>query len=133
MFSNYSKGHAAELKCQLRCAELGWNVAKPMIEDRYDYIIDHPTKGLLKVQVKYCGSQNKYGTYVVDLKKQTRNKGQVKTYSAKEIDALIVYIADVDCLVWLDIKDFEGMTAVGFRKEFSAKAKASKLIADCKF
>lgn len=129
MFENYSKGWLAEIKFLEKCSEKGWNVAKPIVEDRYDYILDHPEKGLLKIQVKYCDSINKkYGTIVLDLRKETRRNGKVKLYSSSEIDAIVVYIPSKQCLLWLNSSIIANKNCVSIREEQGLKGSKKALL-----
>jgi hypothetical protein len=99
VFDCYKKGEIASLKVQLRAAEKGIVVAVPTVEQRYDMILDDG-RNLYKAQVKYAGT--KQGSAVgVDLRKQTRNKGESKLYRVSEIDVLLVYIPAIDKICWL--------------------------------
>jgi hypothetical protein len=96
MHSTHQKGEIAQLKVQLRAAEKGVTLSKPLISSRYDFIIDDGLK-LERVQVKYASgkAQNSQGSIKVNLKSWEGRKLR-RRYCANEVDALLVYIPQID-------------------------------------
>lgn len=95
--TNY-KGFVAETKAIARATELGYNVSRPIMNARYDFILDDGEK-LIRVQVKYADAQpsNCSGSVVVKLGYENRTGG-VYTYKVAEVDALVVYVPKIDKL-----------------------------------
>ena len=114
MFVTYRKGEIAQLKVQQRAAELGVLVSKPTTEARYDLVLDFGSR-IERAQVKYAGALENHGSVGLDLRKQTRNHGPVRAYSALEIDAVYVYVAPVDEVVRLGPELFDGVKRIYFR------------------
>ena len=96
MHSTHQKGEIAQLKVQLRAAEKGVTLSKPLIDSRYDFILDDGQK-LERVQVKYASgkAQNSQGSIKVNLKSWEGRKLR-RRYCANEVDALLVYIPQID-------------------------------------
>ncbi|HYY96271.1 MAG TPA: group I intron-associated PD-(D/E)XK endonuclease [Pyrinomonadaceae bacterium] len=96
MHSTHQKGEIAQLKVQLRAAEKGVILSKPLIDMRYDFILDDGHR-LERVQVKYAGgkAQNSQGSVKVNLKSWEGRKLR-RRYCANEVDALLVYIPQID-------------------------------------
>ena len=96
MHSTHQKGEIAQLKVQLRAAEKGLILSKPLIDTRYDFILDDGQK-LERVQVKYASgkAQNSLGSIRVNLKSWEGRKLR-RRYCANEVDALLVYIPQID-------------------------------------
>ena len=96
MHRTHQKGEIAQLKVQLRAAEKGLILSKPLIDSRYDFIIDDGQK-LERVQVKYASgkAQNSQGSIRVNLKSWEGRKLR-RRYCANEVDALLVYIPQID-------------------------------------
>lgn len=113
MFETYQKGIIAELKVQLRAAEKGFIVSRPTTEARYDLIIDTGDERL-RVQVKYADA--KIGQAIhLDLRKQTRNRGPRKTYTADEVDLILVYLPTLDLVSALKPEMFQGKGSISLR------------------
>jgi PD-(D/E)XK endonuclease len=121
MFTTYQKGEVGRLKVALRATELGYIVSVPTVESRYDLVIDDGTK-LHRVQVKYSTWEGSEVSNAIQVKFKTecRNNGYKKTYSAKEIDAIVVYLPQTDKCYWITAKHFKG------RNYLSLRLKASK-------
>ena len=87
MHVTHQKGEIAQLKVQLRAAEKGVVLSKPLVESRYDFILDDGRK-LERVQVKYASGK-------INLKSW---EGRLlrRRYCASEVDALLVYVPQLD-------------------------------------
>src|SRR2546421_2795242 len=96
MHSTHQKGEIAQLKVQLRAAEKGIVLSKPVVDSRYDFILDNGCR-LERVQVKYASgkSPNSQGSVKVNLKSWAGRKLR-RRYCADEVDALLVYIPQID-------------------------------------
>ena len=105
------KGQYAQLKVEIRAAELGYIVSKPTIDTRYDLIIDDGMK-LHKVQIKYGNGKSPNdsdGVIVVDLRKWAGDKRTEKrSYHSDEVDAILVYIPAIDKICWIPPEIFDG-------------------------
>lgn len=96
MHSTHQKGEIAQLKVQLRAAEKGIVLSKPMIDSRYDFILDDGQR-LERVQVKYASGRapHSQGSVKINLKSWDGRKLR-RRYCADEVDALLVYIPQMD-------------------------------------
>lgn len=102
------KGQLAVTKTELRALELGYVPSRPIIDARYDLIVDtRPV--ILRVQVKYADGKpsQAIGSVIVKLAYEDRAK-TVFTYNDKEVDGLVVYIPKVDKLCFFPPKIFIG-------------------------
>lgn len=113
------KGQTASLKAELRAAELGYTVLKPTTPCRYDLLLEKNGK-YTRVQVKFADSEAKEQGAV---KAELRRHG--KTYTSKEIDALVVYIPQTGELCWFEAKEWEGKTRLQIRT-YASKNNQSK-------
>ena len=106
MHSTHQKGEIALLKVQLRAAEKGIILSKPLIDSRYDFILDDGQK-LERVQVKYASgkAQNSQGSIRVNLK-SWEGRRMRRRYCADEVDALLVYIPQIDEVLRFDASFF---------------------------
>lgn len=104
-------------KAELRAVELGYIPSRPLYDTRYDLIIDNG-KQLIRTQVKYGGgkSSNSTGNAVVKLDYETRTD-KVYTYKTTEVDALIVYLPQIDKLCFLPEYIFVGKRKINVRIE----------------
>jgi hypothetical protein len=109
------KGELAMLKAMTRAVELGWIASRPTRDCRYDLILDDGV-ALHRVQVKYCarGSSSASGVANLDL---TKGGKRSRTYLDNEIDAIVVYVAPADRLVWLGKERFHNRRHVQIRYE----------------
>ena len=96
MHSTHQKGEIAQLRIQLRAAEKGVILSKPLIDSRYDFILDDGKK-LERVQVKYANGRwrNSQGSIRISLKSWEGRKLR-RRYGAHEVDALLVYVPQID-------------------------------------
>jgi hypothetical protein len=106
MHSTHQKGEIAQLKVQLRAAEKGVILSKLLIDSRYDFIIDDGQK-LERVQVKYASGKAPHssGSVKINLKSWEGRKLR-RRYCANEVDALLVYIPQIDEVLRFDADIF---------------------------
>lgn len=112
------KGELAILKIQLRALELGALLSKPLREGcRYDLIIDWQNR-LYRAQVKYCDRVSSHSAGVVSLRAGNITRSRNVTfpcYTAKEIDALLIYVPKIDEALWLPPSRFDGKRDITIR------------------
>lgn len=105
------KGEYAHLKVQQRALERGLTLSRPIMDARYDFIVDEGGK-LERVQVKYgdgapiAGSSN---TITVSLRRWNsgRFRGRMgRMYSKEEVDALLVYVPKIDRVLRFEPEHF---------------------------
>lgn len=116
MHSTHRKGELGRLKVLTRAVELGYTVSVPTVETRYDLVIDD-SKKLHRVQVKYAdwkGSKVQ-NSVLVKFKTECRNNGFEKTYSADEIDAIVVYVPKTDKCYWIGPEIFAERKFISLR------------------
>ena len=116
MLTSNWKGQLAVSKVETHAMELGLVPNRPLLDCRYDVIIDDGKK-LWRVQVKYANrtSLHATGSVIVNLAYETRGRRHVYTYQEAEVDALIVYIPKVDKLCWFPCSAFVGKKALSIR------------------
>ncbi len=88
------RGELAEIRFMLKAAGLGFGVAKPWGEsERYDFVLDTGKDVLARTgKVHVCGARSRYSVNVC-----RSIAGRKKTsYTAEEIDILVVYIVAED-------------------------------------
>ena len=109
------KGGVAELAIAAQAAELGFVVARPMIEGaRYDLIVDTGAR-LLRVQCKWASLA---GDVVIIRMRTSRHtpQGYLRTdYFADEIDGVAAYCGALNAVYWLPIDEVAGQAAVQLR------------------
>src|SRR5262245_50856817 len=119
LVTNFLGGYATT-RVVLRALEKGFTPFHPLIECRYDLILDDGVKRH-RVQVKYAGGKSPKqasGVIPVGLKKcRTDGRAPIWHYTAAEIDALIVYVRKIDQLLWFGPEIFEGRTFLHIRVE----------------
>jgi hypothetical protein len=113
-------GEYAIAKVVLRAIEKGVGVSRPIVECRYDLVVDDGLK-LYRTQVKYAGGSSPkqcQGAISVGLRKW-RNDGRaiIPCYTAKEIDLLLVYVQRIDRILWLGPEVFDGRGRLQIRLE----------------
>ncbi|MBV9209784.1 MAG: hypothetical protein JOZ52_04095 [Acidobacteria bacterium] len=106
MHSTHQKGEIAQLKVQLRAAEKGIVLSKPVIDSRYDFILDDGQK-LERVQVKYANGKalHSQGSVRVSLK-CWKGRKLSRRYCADEVDALLVYVPQLDKILRFEANVF---------------------------
>ncbi len=120
MFDKYQKGQEAMLMVQLRAAQLDFVVSLPTVESRYDMLLDDGKK-IHRAQVKYAGaiSSKVDGAVTLDLRKETRGNGKMRTYSPDEIDVVLVYVPQIGKVLWIGPELFAGKQTISFRFQAS--------------
>lgn len=122
------KGAIAEQKVVLRALEKGYVASKPVMDSRYDLVVDDGRK-LHRVQVKYANGKSSHSDGAVQVHLTSwdhdgvsghRNAKQQRTYTRDEVDAIAIYIPKVDEVVWLEPEVFEGKRAITLRYEPSS-------------
>jgi hypothetical protein len=97
-YSTAQKGELALLRALQRAVEKGWIASRPTRDCRYDLVLDDG-EHLYRVQVKYAGRRAPHCAGAVSLD-FTKGGRQDRTYLDQEIDAVIVYVAPSDSMVW---------------------------------
>lgn len=110
------KGEYAQLKVTLRAVELGVTLSKPVISARYDFVADTDGK-LERCQVKYAGKSNKNseGAVVVNLRSWAPGRKRERVYKADEVDALFVYVPQIDAVCKFPPAMFVGKASFSLR------------------
>jgi hypothetical protein len=113
-------GEYSVAKVWMRCLEKRFGCSRPLLECRYDLILDDGIK-LYRTQVKYAGAaspKRSPGVVQVGLQKW-RNDGRavIPYYTAAEIDLLLVYVRRIDRLLWFGPEVFDGRSALFIRVE----------------
>jgi hypothetical protein len=106
MHSTHQKGEIAQLKVMLRAVEKGVVLSKPLIASRYDFILDD-NHTLERVQVKYVSGKapHSQGSVKINLKSWEGRKLR-RRYCASEVDALFVYIPQIDAVLRFESEIF---------------------------
>jgi hypothetical protein len=109
------KGAIAEAVIAAEAAKAGVGVLRPLVEGlRYDLVFD--VRGcLLRIQCKSAQARN---NVVVIGTRSCRHTpaGYVRTsYSAREIDAVAAYCADLNSCYLLPIEEIDGLSTVHLR------------------
>lgn len=116
MVTSNWKGQLAVSKAEVRAMEKGLIPSRPLMDCRYDMIVDDGSK-LWRVQVKYANGKpsNTEGAVIAKLSYETRGRRHVYTYHNNEIDALVVYIPKLDKLCWFPVELCEGKHTLSVR------------------
>jgi hypothetical protein len=105
------KGEIALLKVEIRAAEQGIVVLKPTTSHRrYDIVLDCGGR-FYRAQVKWAGSKSVKAadSFLLDLRKVTCGGQRSKLfYSQNEIDVVLVYLPNLDKVLWLGPEIFHG-------------------------
>ncbi|KKU46121.1 MAG: hypothetical protein UX64_C0012G0006 [Microgenomates group bacterium GW2011_GWC2_46_7] len=122
------KGQLAVSKAEIRAIELGYTPSRPLMDGRYDMIVDDGKK-LWRVQVKYANGKpaNTDGSVAVKLAYETRRRRHVYTYRAEEVDALVVYIPRLDRVCWFPCEVFTGKKVLCVRITPSLNGQTKKI------
>lgn len=117
------KGGYAEALVAARALEKGYVPSKPMVDARYDLIIDDGNRPQ-RVQVKYCNCEhnNVSGSISLDLRKNSR------LYSKDEIDALAIYVEPIKQICWFPISLIEHRASINIRYQPSRNNQAKNCI-----
>jgi hypothetical protein len=119
-FATNFLGEIAIAKVVLRAMEKGFAPCRPLVECRYDLIVDDGLKPH-RVQVKYAGGKSPKqasGVIPVGLKKwRTDGRPPILYYTAAEIDAVLVYVRRTDQILWFGPEVFEKRSCLHIRVE----------------
>jgi hypothetical protein len=119
-FATNFLGEFAIAKVVLRAMEKGVTPSRPLVECRYDLILDDGLKPH-RVQVKYAGGKaprQATGVIPVGLKKwRSDRRPPIWHYTAAEVDAVLVYVRRTDQVLWLGPEVFERRTMLYLRIE----------------
>ncbi len=104
------KGEIAVLKVREEALRKGAVVSIPSIPARYDLILDYQGR-LYRAQVKYAESKspNSQGAVRVDLRRRKR------LYTHDEIDLLLVYVPQIDRILWFGPEVFHHKVGLQLR------------------
>ena len=122
------KGQLAVSKAETRAIELGFFPNRPLMDCRYDMIVDDG-KRLWRVQVKYADSTHLHtaGSVIAKLAYETRGRRQIHTYNSNEVDALIVFIPKLDKLCWFPCEVFVGKKELSIRLDPPLNGQKTKI------
>ena len=128
MITSNRKGQIAVSKAQVRAIELGFNPCIPVMDCRYDLVLDDGKK-LWRVQVKYADGKATHtsGSVIVKLEYNDRTHHSY-TYTREEIDALVVYIPKIGKLCWLSPEVYVGKKRLHIRIERPMNNQRNKVI-----
>ena len=128
MLTSNWKGQLAVSKVETHAMELGLVPNRPLLDCRYDVIIDDDKK-LWRAQVKYANgtSRNSIGAVTVNLAYETRQRRNVYTYNDSEVDAFIVYVPKIDKLCWFPCSAFVGKKELSIRLEPPLNGQKTKI------
>lgn len=119
MHSTFQKGKLAELKVQEKAVELGWVPCLPIMEQRYDMLLEKGGR-ILRAQVKWCDFI-KGGSVRLSLNRETRRNGHSRPYDAEDVDVLLIYVPETGDILWVEPDVFSGKKTLNFRLEPPAK------------
>lgn len=126
MLTTKQKGEIAYIKCALRAVELGFTLSKPTTDARYDVIIDEDNK-LQRAQIKYAGGTAHTAT--ADFRRRSHSTGaNTRTYSAAEIDLMLVYVPAIDKVLRLGPALFDGKPSIIIRLTPTKNNQRAKVI-----
>lgn len=118
MHSTYVKGQLANLEVQKRALLLGYHCCIPTVEARFDLVLVTNYGKMYRAQVKYVDSDKRgktKGVVFLDLRKQTRNEGDKKTYTQCEIDVILAFLPKMNEVLWLPPSVFHNSKGVSLR------------------
>ena len=113
------KSETAMIKVQERALEKGIVCCKPLAEGtRYDLILDDGSGKLLKAQVKYCDRRTSNTDTAVGVSlKSSAGQGAGRSYTANEIDVLLVYVKAIEKVCCIPVGLIDGKSSVALRLE----------------
>lgn len=113
------RGEYAVARVVTRAMEKGMVPSRPMVECRYDLILDDGKPH--RVQVKYAGGKppkQASGVVPVGLKKwRTDGRSPIWYYTTDEVDAILVYVRKIDRILWFGPDVFAGRSMLQIRVE----------------
>lgn len=128
-FTTNVKGQLAVSKAEMRAFELGYLPSRPLYDARYDLVVDDGTK-LHRLQIKYADGKSSHssGSVVVKLDYESRTK-LLHTYKDGEVDALVVYISQIDKLCFIPKEIFLGKRKLTIRIKNAKNNQKNRIIA----
>jgi PD-(D/E)XK endonuclease len=110
MLTTEQKGQIAFLKVQAQALLKNATVLLPTMPRRYDLVLQWQGR-FHRCQVKYADARSMHsqGAAPLDLRKRK------KTYSQAEIDAILVYLPQIDKVIWLPPALFHEKTVLYLR------------------
>lgn len=127
---NALKGAIAQTKAEARALEKGFIVSKPIFEQtRYDMVIDDGVN-ISRIQIKYAGGKQSQstGSAVVDFRKITNNGKHHNGYQSNEVDAIIVYLPQIDKLCYFPIEMVNSKTTLTIRYKETKSGQTKNII-----
>jgi len=113
-------GELAEAKFLAKASSLGFGVAKPWGDERYDFVLDSGYS-FWRVQVKSTRNRRKSGEYGIRVA-----GGRLAPYDETEIDFLVAYLVPEDIWYVIPVKMLRGWQALYFSPQGRRKAKWAK-------
>lgn len=110
------KGEVAHLKIQLAALNKGFILSKPVMECRYDYVLDDG-QTRKRVQIKYADGSAAHCSGAVLVRLDKFHKNHTLLYSADEIDLVLAYLPKVDAIIVLPPEKFANKAMVQIRYE----------------
>lgn len=105
------KGSIGEMKSMSKLMEMGYIVSKPLVETRYDFVVDFEEE-LKKVQAKAgwvkerdVGGGTKYLNVQIMSTWNNSNGKQSKKYEPGSVDAFTVYNPESDKVYWFEYEE----------------------------
>ena len=116
--SHHRRGAVAEAAFLAKASSLGFGVAKPWGDERYDFILDSG-HCFWRVQVK--STRGRSQRYVVTVASNT-----LAPYDESQIDYLVAYISPEDVWYVIPVKLLKGRTALHFCPRGRGKSRWEK-------
>ena len=101
--SSKAKGQIAQLKVELRAAQLDYSISRPSTDCQYDLIVD--TGKLIRAQIKYCDRKASKSKHNLELKLDNK-KSKRLYYESQHIDAILVFVPKVDAVLFFNGNKF---------------------------
>ena len=122
------RGELAKCKVMFRAYEKGIIVSEPTVDADYDLVLDVERR-LWRCQVKYTSSpsSNSIGAVQLSLRRTTRNRKEL-VYTIGDIDAILVYLAPCDTVLWLPEELWDGKTSLQIRYREAKNRQKSRII-----
>lgn len=116
-------GAYAESKVQTEAIRKGYIVSIPVIDTRYDLLLDDKIN-IIRVQIKYVNRKANSGSVCLCLCRDIKYKKQY--YTSKQIDLLLVYIPKIDKILAFGPKYFHNKNGITIRYEKSKRFKKTR-------
>ena len=102
--NSHAKGVLGEERVIIAATERGYIVSRPILDARYDLLLDNGEE-IYRVQAKYVSTAptDTQGSFEVPLSAQCRNNDYERSYGEAEIDAVIVFLSEIEVMCWLPI------------------------------